>query len=195
MATPDYTFWDGQEEFSQLVAAALCCDIEPEYWTRENPVPPKLREMEKRILQEVKYRDTSRTERVWNQNWREWRTHHIQGERFFGRTKLKTWAETKGLRPPFLFPEDRNESKEDRIRADTKESLLVMIALLSRALVEKAGPGAGTPEDPTQAFLVRRIQEEAKACKFQGSGLSPSNLNLRLKEAFDLLRDLSKVRT
>jgi hypothetical protein len=113
---------------------------------------------------------------------------------------ILSWAQARGYPireelQPLLVSEPPPSPEEDgRIRADTQESLLMMIALLSRALVSKSGPGAGDVNRPNQSFLVQAIQEAAREAKVGNLiGLSTPRLQARLKDALALVRDTSHV--
>ena len=192
MDKPDYDFWDRQPEYNLAEAAALCCDIEPQRWTQENPEPTKVVSMGRRLLKEVEFRDTSYTRHTENWITRETDSRRVKGERYFQREKLRQWAEGTGQRQamPFLFPEDRarGSTEEPHTRVDTKGALLYIIGLLAHALVKRSGKDLGTPEAPNQAGIARVVLKQAEDLGASREGLSPSHLSERLKEAFEEVR-------
>lgn len=109
---PDYAFWARQTEYTLTDSAQLCCDSEPQPWTREN-ISPKVEAMARRIKAEVTpCRDTSDTIYSPNYGGGAPLPIHTPGEQFYQRADLREWAERTEQRAsmPFLFPEDRAES-------------------------------------------------------------------------------------
>ena len=187
MNKPDYVYWDAQPQYSLTHAAALCCDLEPENWTVKDPAPPRVSAMRTRLVREVPYKDATRNTSHWNDITHEHYTRRIPGDKFFERDALRQWAEKTGQRAlmPFLFPEDREPegAESPAMRADTRESLLLLIGLLSHALAEKGGPDLKTTKGPKQAGIIRELRKVARQLGVPLEGLSDTVLNDRLAAA------------
>lgn len=197
MEKPDYDFWDQQPEYNLGNAAALCCDIEPERWVRGTP--QKVLTMEQRLLREVKYRDTSSTRSVTSYGGTTYQ-QTIRGEQFFKREDLRSWADETGQRQlmPFLFPEGREQSNTDdaRMRSDTREALLYIIGLLAHVVVkQRGGNDLGTNDKPNQSGIATVLTQQAEELHASTAGLSDSQLNDRLKEAFQEVKNRQKDKT
>ena len=159
MSKPNYAFWDGFTEFELLDAASLFCDLEPERWTNKNPVPPSVRSMRNRLLREVHYMDTTRTQ---------WRTAEdfvgklqsfeetIPGEVLFSRADRTTWARKKGIPAPFLFKKQREESAggEWPFTHDTK--LLRVV----REVIRDYWEGQDPKSAPAKVGIVKELIEK-----------------------------------
>ena len=187
MATPNYAFWDLQDEFSPLHAAALCCDLEPENWTNNvnnNPVPVPVRVKEKQLREEV----TLRVTRVMRRKMvffdpshyphglrdREPRSlfEEVEKDPRYFRMDLRAWAEGKGLRPPFLFPEDRKKPStpaEPYSDKEEKKLLEILSALLRTCyggdVVEDLLSGKSSRFGEVYADISRRIDIDEKTLR------------------------------
>lgn len=193
MAKPDYAFWAAQPEYSLTNASWLCCDMEPETTTRDNPEPPRVRSMYLRLDREVAHTPSSWIETVVTGP--AWGTFEDTVRRithyetpFVLRVALKEWAEATGQRAamPFLFTEDlaAGDPGEDSLRADTKEGYLFLIGLLVHALAEKGGPDLRTPRgDPKPAGILRQLERVAQNLKVGMDGLGKSQGNEKLSVA------------
>lgn len=139
---PRYSFWGGETEYISTDAAFLCCDREPWTPTGDNPLPADVRAMERTLLAEVPFRDTSQ---IWLTVHRDRPAPHKPGPKLFKRDDLREWAERTGRRAPFLFPEDRASSEtKDPATLSTREETACLKILA--AIIEKAY-GPGTIED------------------------------------------------
>ena len=163
MATPNYTFWDAQDKFEPQVAAALCCDLQPELWSLEtNPPPVEVAVMEKRLRDEVRLRttDVTRQTTVVTKSLvglpdGELRTsvEYLKTDPHFRRSDLRAWAKQAGFQPRFLFPELRKSAgtkAADTLSATEEKTALKIIS----ALVERRY-GEGTVADLLKAKSTR----------------------------------------
>lgn len=155
----DLQFWSDQPEYTLQNAAFLCCNREPGEANKTDW--PRIQAMERRLLTEVPFRDTSRTERSHN-NWLgvDQDISH-PGEKLFKREDLRAWAEKNGLRPKFLFPEEQNKNniskgQEGKPSRD-RDNILRMLGLMARAVIDKNSPKYGNQGSPNISQLAEII--------------------------------------
>lgn len=163
MPKPDYAHWGAQPQYSLLDAAFLCCDLEPENITRDNPLPPRVKAMQARLNKEVSH--TPSVTRTVHECWLgepNVRTHYHTP--YFLRENLRKWAERTGQRGamPFLFPEDWDTGAEDfeteSLRADGKETMLFLIGMLALTLMENPNNAKPKPKSEVYRMLARRAK-------------------------------------
>ena len=107
--TVNVYFWSKQKEFTLYDAACLICEIEPGNVTKENR--RRVERIKGRLKKEVLSRPEYDTHDLWNGEWGSrsgnYANRYVK-ERWFDREVLRSWCEHGiGLRPKFLFPEER----------------------------------------------------------------------------------------
>lgn len=164
MPKPDYAHWGAQPEYSLSDAAWLCCDLEPETPTRENPLPRRVSAMYARLDKEVSHTPSER--KTFHQGWLNGEVH-TRTQRitpYVRRDNLRQWAERTGQRGamPFLFPEDWDTGAEDfeteSLRADGKETMLFLIGMLALTLMENPNNPKPKPKSEVYRMLARRAK-------------------------------------
>jgi hypothetical protein len=106
MDRPDYDRWDKLDTFSPWNAAALWIDVEPGPWTIDTE-PPTFRDTLAELRRNVPLQDATRME------WDDWSRQMVRVGRpdeFCRRADLLAYAERRGIKPPFLYPEERDRA-------------------------------------------------------------------------------------
>jgi hypothetical protein len=169
-AKPDYDHWDQEREFTLRVAAWLCCDWEPRKETRDNPLPIRVSELERQLWRDgVLIDDTSRRAPaafqldprngfvpIANSF-----TRIIPGEKYVSRSALNEWAERTGRRPPFLYPDERDnrKPKEWGFAHDTE------LLKIARLVIAEHWEGKNPAQAPSREWMVDHIQEKYRVSK------------------------------
>lgn len=107
----DFTVWDLRQEFKSHEAAYLWLGLEPNY-DIDHPgcvvsMCAALSEAAQRG--ELAARNDSGNYVYYNK-WGRERSMYVQYPTYYSRNALRQWAERKGQRPLFLFPEDRESN-------------------------------------------------------------------------------------
>lgn len=132
MATPDYPAWDMVSEFEPLQAAFLWLDIEPETAYRHK-APPKVQAIADTLTERAREQGNTQTG-------------------YLSRESLVEFAKSKGVEPPFLFPETRelrcSVSDIQALKAE-RDSL--------RAMVDRMAADNAEPDPRHRKTLLRII--------------------------------------
>ena len=135
----DYSFWDAIEELTLYQAAQLWVDEEPsgDYQLNQKSLSGKFRAIHQMLFEAVENknlgaRDTRDLERVNGQL-------IGFGDVFVKRLHLKNWAENKGYKPKFLFPEMRKKDEPER-EADGADQAIYDLSNAKPAYLDKNHP-------------------------------------------------------
>ena len=104
----DFTVWDLRQEFKDHEAAYLWLGLEPNYDIDHPGSVVSMRAALGEAVQrgELAARNDSGNYVYYNK-WGRERSMYVQYPTYYSRNALRQWAERKGQRPLFLFPEDR----------------------------------------------------------------------------------------
>lgn len=93
------------------------------------------------------------------------------------RDDLKTWAESKGKRPAFLFPENRKSEKETKIQSDNLKKALVCLAI----------DGYGYDPEDKKSPIPKQLSDVCSGCGFE---ISDKTIRNWLNEGKNLLNPI-----
>lgn len=153
-ATPDYANWDAIDRFNSDQAAALWFEFEPK---DRPPIQPQAAQA---LAREIE---------------RRFRDNGYQGL-LITRSDLLILAEEKGVRPPFLFPEERKPTtREGEPDPRHRKTLLRIIA----ALLDLA------KFDPNEAptTTARKVKDELER---KGATMKPDTIAAVIRDAREL---------
>jgi len=195
---PDYTAWDGIQEFSMANAACLCCDVEPENWIyaahHYNPKPEIVRAMEDTLKVEVAPVTVETRERGRAREPDPWLGRaplpRVKVRTYYPRAALRAWAERTGRLEamPFLLTAAEREPPQAKpgpgIRADAERNMNALVGLLTLTLAKNRGASywvaSGGRSGPNLTTVARALAAVAKAEGLDTDGLSAKSLANRL---------------
>lgn len=174
----DLSYWDDVQSFTLTEAAWLWCGLEPPHDGLEFMPNYGISLKPHPVIQGLPARGQRAARAMWKDIWdhesdnrllilTEWPDTHYKIPRKY----LREWADKRGEKPSFLFPERRIQASE-RL---TLEGALQIISALAKAVDSRWKPG-----NPAPYGMVKRLAEVAGSV---GLRLDRNTIGKYLKEA------------